>query len=1025
MIRLALVMIRDRSVQALIVFGLAAVAVAAAVAAPVYVRVAESFVVADDVASAPVQQRTMTVTTLIRLRNEDAGGPGQSLATISGPSQFETTAPSAMAADGFATAFSVRYKAFVATRPVQRQDLWDAAVEFREGFCERIVMIAGRCVSARGEAIVSEARVGRGLGVGATAFTTPARHRPGGLGEPDFYVADAGSARVAVVGVYRAIDPTDPYWGESGEDLRRPGFEPVLVDRATLAASDHAEESQSVVAYPLAGTFGVDRLDSVRQTLAQTTQAALPNLTVASGIESLLERIEQDRRTVAAVPMLAALPLVTLCWFVLFLAIANTVQARRAELGIVKLRGLSWGDQSWLAAAESVIPVLVGGTAGFFLGHVGVWAYGSASLGRKVPWSVTAPLAHLTPLVYAGVAIAGAIVAGVVALRSDLVASASDLLRRVPGVRSPWRAVAPVALVCALAVVAVIQLRANPVDQGGLARLAPALSIIALGLLFAAILDPALGRLGPGALRKGRLGLALAALHVGRRRGGARLVAIVVVAVGLVTFAVTAATAAEGVRERQVGIRVGADRVLTASRVDPAALLRVVREVDPDAAYAMAVIPVQTLSDKQPLLAVDSARLPSAANWPDENTLTAVEAARALRPAVDEPLILRGQNVRVAVDTTLYDARPADMISLTVTVAPLDGTPSRTSSFPPLRPGRHTYETYVGCLAGCRLVEVSVAHGGLADFGGLGFTLESVSQREPDAAVADAADLTGWLNRSRGGLLTEPAEAGLRVRTLTFVPGLNLAPPDTPANQPMIDAGGTPIYSLQLADNQRIAGAQVGSVAALPRLERVGIFTDLEYLLRVGRIITAGRDGEIWLGPHAPPDAASRFAAAGLTISSERRLSDEIARAAQGPSAVGLRFLLIAAVLSLLLCGMGLAVAAGVERRARADELGALRSQGLSRRHTMQAALIGYVVVVGAAAVLGGVVAVAVWIATGAYLPLSDAGVAESSLPRLPGAEATVAWGIGSTALAIVACLLAIGLTRAANRSGGARRPSR
>ena len=74
----------------------------------------------------------------------------------------------------------------------------------------------------------------------------------------------------------------------------------------------------------------------VRATMSGPGAASTPAPT-----SRLLTSIERDRHTVGLVPASAAVPLLALCWFVLFLAIAYTAQARRHELGIVKLRGVS------------------------------------------------------------------------------------------------------------------------------------------------------------------------------------------------------------------------------------------------------------------------------------------------------------------------------------------------------------------------------------------------------------------------------------------------------------------------------------------------------------------------------------------------------------------------------------------------------------------------------------------------------------------------------------------------------------
>ena len=168
----------------------------------------------------------------------------------------------------------------------------------------------------------------------------------------------------------------------------------------------------------------------------------------------------------------------------------------------------------------------------------------------------------------------------------------------------------------------------------------------------------------------------------------------------------------------------------------------------------------------------------------------------------------------------------------------------------------------------------------------------------------------------------------------------------------------------------------------------------------------------MWSTGSARPDS---------TILGESRLDDELAAAARRPSAAGVRFLLMVAVLGLGLGAAGVIVAAGVERRGRADELRALRAQGLTRRHTRGAALVGYVWVVGVAAALGWAAAAVVWALTGDRLPLIDAsqspGTPPGPLPRLPGLAAAGAWTAGAAALLLLAAALTVALTRATSAS--------
>ncbi len=1022
MVGLTLAMIRSQWTQAVTVFLLAMLAVAAAVAAPVYAEMAGRAIAAAEVAAAPISQRTLTAIDSVQVRAADDDPLQVALVDDARRRDFEHRAPSLLQTEGFATVSAVSFPGFInpiGAAPVDK----NGSLEFREEFCEHIVLTVGRCVAAPGEVVVSEARAAVGLAVSSTAAVMPAKYISGGPGVPGVWVPDGSPCPLAVVGVYRAADRLDPYWGLSSADLGISGGEPVLTDRRTVAACVHNAEAQEVVAYPLPGTLTVDRIGAVRNAVSSTVDNARGTISVSSQIPALLNAMERDRTVVAQMPATAAVPLIGLSWLVLFLAITYTAQSRRSELGIVKLRGIRPADQWWIAAGESVIPVLAGAATGYVVGHLGVLLYGRWVFGSDA----TVPVS-LRPWPYAALALAGASVAAGIALRRDLAASAADLLRRVPARGARWGNVTLGFLLAVLAVVAVAQLRAEPLgDQaaGGLALLAPALMFLSVSLLCAAALDPIAARLGGWCLRTGRLGLAIAALQLGRRRAGSHLFAIVVIGAGLLGFAATAAVAAGEIRREQVAVDIGAPRVLSVSEVSPAILLRMVREIDPRGDYAMAAVAVEPAPGGRRVLALDTTRLTRAALWPTADaSMTADQAASKLRPREAESTVVYGGSLSVTVDAAVLDIRtPPSTLHLQVGAAPLDGSPAHAYDLGALRPGRQTYAADLNCRDGCRLTAMSVVPSGAVD-GEFRLIIESVNQPGTVAPVVSPAELGDWMNRNPETLRADRVPAGMALSgdsTLFAAGGMSVTPPDTPIPLPVLEANGIRLPTLDLANGERIPSTTVGAPGTLPRLGNVGVLTDLEYLIRSGDLAVASREGEIWLGPEAPADAAQRFRAAGLAIAGERRFDDELAAAARRPSATGVQFLLVAAALALLLGVAGLIVATGVERRERAGEVRALRVQGLSRSHARSAALIGYAGLVGAATIVGWLCGALVWAATRDRLPLVDLRGRGLAIPFLPSPAALAAWALGAAVLLLLAAAFSAVLTRTIEHAPRAR----
>ncbi len=172
MVGLTFALLRSQWAQALTVFALAALAVAAAVAAPVYVDMAGHAIAAGDITAAPLPERTIMATDDLQVKAPPGNETAQQLVDDSKRRDFEHIAPPLLRTPGFGIAFAVSYPAFV-TSTVDGPGDHNGSLEFREGFCDNVVLVAGRCVAAPGEVIVSEGR-GRGRHLGPGRRPVPA-----------------------------------------------------------------------------------------------------------------------------------------------------------------------------------------------------------------------------------------------------------------------------------------------------------------------------------------------------------------------------------------------------------------------------------------------------------------------------------------------------------------------------------------------------------------------------------------------------------------------------------------------------------------------------------------------------------------------------------------------------------------------------------------------------------------------------------------------------------------------------------
>ena len=133
----------------------------------------------------------------------------------------------------------------------------------------------------------------------------------------------------------------------------------------------------------------------------------------------------------------------------------------------------------------------------------------------------------------------------------------------------------------------------------------------------------------------------------------------------------------------------------------------------------------------------------------------------------------------------------------------------------------------------------------------------------------------------------------------------------------------------------------------LPRLGADGILVDLEYLRAHGAVARRRGPGRGLAGP-ARPGRRGRPAAPGRAGGVPACTGIDSSRAAlarQGP-ALALQFHLAAAVFGIVLALGGLGLVAAVDRRRRAEDLRALRRQGLLGPVVRRAALWGYLSIV-------------------------------------------------------------------------------
>jgi len=982
MIALVLAMVWNRRGQAVTLALLALFAVASAVAAPAYLRAADRAVAAGQVRTATAAERSLTIGSQ---QDDRADGGG-------GGARFSDFAATLASLPGFDYVYAAEYS----TVGLEPDVHYRTRFVYRQDACAHLTLVSGRCLIAEGEVVLGERTMQRyRVAVGDTISLTFAKfsdnpHTP-------IFEASGAPKRLTVVGTYRVAHPEETYWGthryfaiDPGD---RPG-EPAFTDAGTLGAMDHGRTSMSIDGTAGPSVLAVDRLPALRSALGGVRKTATDlgaNVTFTTSIPDLLDRIDAGRSAAHLIVPVLAVPLVLLACLSIFLAVGYGTEGRRPELAVVALRGARWGQRWWLATGENLVAIAIGAVLGCLAGQLlvnAVAAWRFPGVGADAGWS---------SLRFAPYAALAALIAAVLAERRQLLSPVAELLRRAPTVPGGARALAIEAAVALLAVVAGVQLRISYGALSGVGTFAAALIVLAAALLAARALLPVVTRSAGRALRRRRLGMALAGFQLSRRPGAARLFALLVAAVAVAGYAACAADVAGRGRVIQARLGTGAERVLSIEPVTRGQLLAAVRAADPAGRFAMAVVRQTHTGPGRPVgLAVDSTRLAATASWP-AGAPEAAEVAKRLRPAAPAPVVIPGQDVTVDISTSALD--PGKPVRLAVVLSSVTGRGDVVVQLGELHDGPYTYLQRVPvCQDGCRLnaFRLTTARGITALTGRVTFTgVRSVNPAQTAVQPGQLADAARWRADGLGKLTTAPDGLQLDIDAgIGLTDGLLVEPVDTPYPIPVAEAGRSYAKSIDGLDGRAMPITRIAGLPALPAAGIPAVLYDLEYADRLSVDAAPATGEQVWLAANAPADILTRLDAHGLVITGDIR-AEQIRRQLdqQGP-ALALWFYALAGCLAVALGAGALILAATVDRARRVEDLSALRAQGLSRAALRQATLWTYPVLVAIAVLAGVLIALLGWWLTGWALPLAGLHPPPLPLPAWPRAYVVAAVGL-------------------------------
>ncbi|TWD82945.1 FtsX-like permease family protein [Kribbella amoyensis] len=913
---------------------------------------------------------------------------------------------------------------------------------WRDGYCERLKLVEGRCPQAPNEV------------VGSTVDVTNHSIKVGQKFDvvPDQYV---GKGVLTVVGLYVPSDALDLYWngrpptGHSFPEIgnRFGALDNLMTDRSTFEQNAWGNRS-TFDTRPLPELTRVDDLDRLKAaSLAVADTAAAPayNAGNNSGLVGLIDSIDAERRQAATIIPLVMVQVALFGVVVLALALAAVVDQRRPELAVARLRGLSARRTGRAVMLELGVAVtagmLLGAGTGFGLLLVvrATWLDGGSPL--ELPWTVPAAVA---------VALAVGLAVTASTVRSVARQPIATLLRRiVPRRRARTVAIADVAIVVLATAGLVGALTGG--GRGPLPVLTPTLLALAVGLTFAHLLLPAAALISRRALRAGRLGLALGALQVSRRPAVTRIVAVVAVATALVSFAGQAASVANDNRQARAGYEAGAAGVLSVNATSLGDFTKALDGLDQERQWLSPVLVARTTAPdslRTVMIEPDSFRR-IAFHGGDLTDSEGFEQLTAPRePAAIE---LRGERLRVSASTgpmkpvlpkTLDGTPPpkqdpARWVIIQATMVSLRDGGRYVVSFPklPLVPGRTVdlTATAPGCAGGCRLMRLGIARD-LDDQTGIeGEVVLSKfgTERTPNTPLGAAGD---WdeipqLSKDVGSVVAKDGPTGGLTLQITSM-GLEtvLQHRSAPVRIPALVTSGYPLQEGTTVPALDGLAQLIGPVDRLHgpinRFPERAAVVDLETLRRIGGTVALSNVSfEVWLSAEGLAKADQAIAALGQA-GMEARLVDRSAEreAAYGRSASALALQLtpIIGVAGWSLAIIVLLLMVVTSWRSRAQDYASLRITGVPASTTGRAARWEQTGPVTLAVLLGSICGVVGAKVALPLIPLFAETGEPSPIPLDLGtnwAVAGVLWLIGTVVLTTTTVLLGSGVNRRAGYS--------
>ena len=916
--------------------------------------------------------------------------------------------------------------------------------------CAHLRLDAGRCPTAPGEVLASTSTAGAlrmALGQRIPISVTP----PGSERMP------AGS--LTIVGFYRPYDPHDDYWFDrdyasaTGSAASGSPNGAASSGGALFAASGFVDDVTAQVAAgqkqahkPNANTppdllyvtetdlaLRVDQVDldnagALRAgilRLIAVDKSTASDVDVQSSLPAALDQVDRGRRQARSVIPAFAIELALLVLVVVGIVVVSVADQRRPEFALGRLRGRSAAGSARLLDREfgaavvlSVVPAVL---LAWYVSDLACRWWLSGGARPELRWPVLAAAGSAAVAELAIIAIAAWLTA-----RKPV----HDLLRRVAP-RASQRGVGAFEAAVAAAAVAGTFVVLSGDGQNALAVLTPGFIALLAGLLASRLLAWAARVAGQRALLRGRVASGLAWLQIARRPGVRRVVTLLCVATALIVSAADQWRVSDRNRSVRAGADVGASVVLTVHAPSAETLRSAVAAADPDGRYATPVV-AQRPVNGLPVLAVEPSSFARVAAWGWDRDRPAPALASALRPPRPKPITFTGTSLQLRLSVNLKreaDASAGDIVPshpgpvyLLVSLRRSDGEAIGAKLGPlPEGSGRPAMPSAaVPCESTCRLLQIGLLRSN-ADSEPIDFAARINGVYAGNAGQLQQVDLGTAAQWAEATQETTNFQGRQEIHFSSVAGSLTLSAQNSgaaaavqhlavPIVLPAVVAGAVPDDRDErgyLSDNG-IDGfvtsyKPIGTLPLLPGAGGPGFLVDLDTAAALATGGLGDSTAAVWLSADAPArerTLSAVLARHGVSVVSRDTAARHRATLAATAPAWAMQFALVTALLAVVIAAVMIVIAASTSRRTRRYDMSALELVGVRRRTLRRALLMEQAVVTIVGVVVGTVVGV-----IGAHLSLPSVPIflVEADQPAI---LRPVVWG--SVALAAVLALAAL-----------------